>query len=115
MRLDFLERLAFRLRQEERGGDEIDDRASGKGEEHRGVAVFADRGKEERGDGRGDGLIDEQRHAHAIGTDARGHQFGEREPDANAGAGGEESHETENANGGQRRTIQQPSIYCLSC
>ena len=90
MLFDFFERLALGFRQEERGGDEIDHRAAGEGEEHRRIAVLADGRQEDGRDGRGDGLVDQQRDAHAVGADAGRHQFRERQPDADAGADGEE-------------------------
>jgi hypothetical protein len=57
MFLDFFQRLTFRLRQAERGGDEIDDGATGEDEEHRGAAVLANAWQKAGGDGVGDGLV----------------------------------------------------------
>ncbi len=42
MLLNFLQRLALGFRQEKGGSDEINHRAAGKDEEHRGVAILTD-------------------------------------------------------------------------
>ena len=47
VRFDFLERFALGFRQQERRGEEIDDREAGKHEEHRGVVVLADERQED--------------------------------------------------------------------
>src|SRR5271165_4338440 len=52
MSFDFFQRLAFRFRQEERRGHEVDDSACRKTKEHGCVPVFANRGQENRGNGR---------------------------------------------------------------
>ena len=101
MFLDFFEGFSLRFRQEERRRDEINHRAAGEDEEHGGVAMPADRGQKEGGDGGGDGLVDQQRDAHAVGADARGHELGERQPDTDARTDGEEAHEHEGAEGGE--------------
>src|SRR5262249_16097909 len=40
-----------------------------------------------------DELVDDERNTHSIGADACGHEFGESEPDTDAGPDGEGSHE----------------------
>jgi len=97
MLLDFFERLPLCLRQKKCRRDEIDDGATREHKKHRAVTVFADGWQEQGRDGRRDGLIDEQRDAHAIGTDARGHQLGKCQPDADTGPQGKESHERKHA------------------
>ena len=85
MFLDFFQGFSLRLRQEERGGDEKNHGESGKHEKHGRVTVFADGRQENSGDGGRNGLVDEQRDAHAVGADARRHQFRQRQPDTYAG------------------------------
>src|SRR6185503_18439048 len=75
MLLDFFQRFSFRLRQDKRGGQKINHRASGEYEKHRGIAILADGRQKDSGDGGGDADVDAQGNAHSIGTDARGHQF----------------------------------------
>src|SRR5436309_2187888 len=88
-----LERSAFGLRQYECRGEEVDDREGREKEEHRRVSMFADERQEDSCQERGYELVDHQCDAHAVGTDARGHELRECEPDTNAGAEGIERHE----------------------
>src|SRR5580658_11044775 len=83
---DFFERLAFGLRQQKARSEEINDAATREDEEHRPIAVSTDGRKKNCGDGRCDALVDQQCDAHAVGANARGHQFGQSEPDANTRA-----------------------------
>ena len=107
MFFDFFQGFSLGFRQKESRRDEIDHRAAGKGEEHRRVAILANGRQEDGGDGGGDGLIDEERDAHAVGPDARGHQFREREPDADTGADRKKSHEREQADGGEPTVMRR--------
>src|SRR5271157_6549981 len=81
MRLDLLERLALGLRQEEGSHDEVHDGEAREEEEHGRVAVLADERQKDAGESGGDQLVDDQRDAHAVGADARGHQLREGQPD----------------------------------
>ena len=93
MRFDLLQGFALGLGQQECGGQEVDDRESRKQVEHRRVAVLANEGQEDGlEDGRNE-LVEDEGDAHAVGADARGHEFRERQPDADAGAGGVEGNE----------------------
>src|SRR6266446_4678924 len=76
MLFDFFQSFTLGFRQEKSGGDEINRRESAEREEHRRVAVFADGRQKNRGDTRRNRLVDEQRDAHAVGSDARRHQLG---------------------------------------
>src|ERR1035437_5166693 len=60
MSFDFLQGFPLGFRQKESCRDEINHRATGEREEHRRVVVFANSRQESGGDGRGDGLIDEE-------------------------------------------------------
>src|SRR5580704_4592533 len=90
---DFFQGFALGFGKEEGGGGEIDYGAGSESKEHGGVTVLADGGKKDGGNGGGDGLVDEKSNAHAVGPDARGHQFGEGEPDAYARTDSVESDE----------------------
>ena len=57
------------------------------------------KGRKMAGQRRRDELVEDQRDAHAVGADAGGHQFRERQPDADAGAHGVERHEHVEAEG----------------
>ena len=85
---DLLQCAAARFGQQEERDEEIEHGAGGPEEKHGGVAEVADDGKKEVGDERGDGEIEQEGDAHADGTDARGHEFGEHEPDDDAGSDG---------------------------
>ena len=108
MPFDFFERFSFRLRQDKRCGDKINDCAAGENKKHRGIAVLPNCRQKDPGDGGGDRNVDKQGNAHAFGTDPGGHEFGKREPDADARSDGEECHETINQDGGPPTAVQSP-------
>jgi hypothetical protein len=79
MFLDFFQSFPLGFRQEKRGSDEVNHGEAGECKEHCRIAVFADGWQEDGGDGRRNGLVDDQRDAHAVGADARGHQLGQHQ------------------------------------
>ncbi len=95
---DFFEGTALRFRQEEHGGDPVDDRAGCAEEEDGRIAEVADNREEGTCDDRGDPLVDQEGNRHTHCADAVRHELGEREPDANARSdrvGGDEDGEEE--------------------
>ena len=97
MLFDFFQSLALGLRQEDCGGDEVDDGAGGESEEHGRVAVLADRGQKHGGNGCRDSLINQESDAHAVGANSGGHQFRKRQPDADSGTNRKKCHKDEEA------------------
>ena len=63
--------------------------------------MFAHGGQEDRCDCGGDRLVDQKRDAHAIGADARGHEFRKGQPHTNSGADRKEGHEEIECDGHQ--------------
>ena len=95
---DFFEGAALRFRQEEHGGNPVDDRAGCAEEEDGRIAEVADNREEGTRDDRGDPLVDQEGNRHTHSADAVRHELGEREPDANARSdrvGGDEDGEEE--------------------
>ncbi len=86
--LDFFERLPFGFRQEKRCRNQIDDRKGSKKQEHVCVTVLADDRQEEHRQGGGDKLVEDERDAHADGTDACGHELRESQPHADTWSAG---------------------------
>src|SRR5262249_27951400 len=91
--LDFLKGLTLGFGKEECHYREVDDSKSGKEKKHRRITIFADDGKKDSSERCRDELVDDERDTHSIGADACGHEFGESEPDADAGPDGEGGHE----------------------
>src|ERR1035438_7257841 len=75
MRLNLLKSLPFCLWQEESRHEEVNHRKAGEREEDCGIPMLADERQKDPCSSRRNHLVDHERNAHAIGSNARGHQF----------------------------------------
>src|ERR1700674_4835697 len=98
MRLDLLQRLSFRFRQEHGGSDEINHGAARKAPKHGGIAILSYRGQKYGGNTGGNGLVNQQGNAHAVRSNAGGHQFRERQPHTDSRADRKKGHKYKKSN-----------------
>src|ERR1039458_7665435 len=91
--LDLLQSLAFCLRKQEDRHEEVNHREAGEHEEDRGISVLADERQKDPRRSRRNHLVDHQRNAHAIRSNARWHQLSKLKPHTHARTKREERHE----------------------